>query len=52
MGFTYIYPAYWAPCSRKIDYKSHFLPQQHLTPDGVTRASNDFRSRRVIRFLN
>ncbi|TAK49292.1 MAG: arginyltransferase [Xanthobacteraceae bacterium] len=37
MGLAYVYLGYWIDGSRKMDYKSRFLPQQHLAPNGWTR---------------
>jgi arginyl-tRNA--protein-N-Asp/Glu arginylyltransferase len=37
MGLTYVYLGYWVRDSRKMDYKSRFLPQERLTPDGWAR---------------
>jgi arginine-tRNA-protein transferase len=37
MGLTYVYLGYWVRGSRKMDYKSRFLPQERLTPDGWAR---------------
>jgi arginyl-tRNA--protein-N-Asp/Glu arginylyltransferase len=38
MGLAYVYLGYWVRGSRKMDYKSRFLPQERLMPDGWTRA--------------
>jgi arginyl-tRNA--protein-N-Asp/Glu arginylyltransferase len=38
MGLAYVYLGYWVQGSRKMDYKSRFLPQERLTPDGWARA--------------
>jgi len=38
MGLSYVYLGYWVRGSRKMDYKSRFLPQERLTPDGWARA--------------
>jgi len=38
MGLAYVYLGYWVRGSRKMDYKSRFLPQERLTPDGWMRA--------------
>ena len=37
MGLAYVYLGYWVRGSRKMDYKSRFLPQERLTPDGWAR---------------
>ena len=37
MGLPYVYLGYWVRGSRKMDYKSRFLPQERLTPDGWAR---------------
>ena len=37
MGLSYVYLGYWVRGSRKMDYKSRFLPQERLTPDGWSR---------------
>ncbi|HML08322.1 MAG TPA: arginyltransferase [Xanthobacteraceae bacterium] len=37
MGLAYVYLGYWVRGSRKMDYKSRFLPQERLTPDGWIR---------------
>ena len=37
MGLSYVYLGYWVRGSRKMDYKSRFLPQERLLPDGWTR---------------
>ncbi len=38
MGLAYVYLGYWVRGSRKMDYKSRFLPQERLMPEGWTRA--------------
>jgi leucyl-tRNA---protein transferase len=37
MGLSYVYLGYWVRGSRKMDYKSRFLPQERLMPDGWAR---------------
>jgi arginine-tRNA-protein transferase len=37
MGLAYVYLGYWVRGSGKMDYKSRFLPQELLTPDGWAR---------------
>jgi arginine-tRNA-protein transferase len=37
MGLPYVYLGYWIDGSRKMDYKSRFLPQQQLRPSGWER---------------
>jgi arginine-tRNA-protein transferase len=39
MGLDYVYLGYWVPKSRKMDYKSRFLPQERLTPTGWSRVA-------------
>jgi arginine-tRNA-protein transferase len=40
MGLSYVYLGYWVRGSRKMDYKSRFLPQERLTPDGWARVES------------
>lgn len=37
MGLPYVYLGYWVNGSKKMHYKSRFLPQQRLLPEGWTR---------------
>ena len=37
MDLAYVYLGYWVRGSRKMDYKSRFLPQERLMPDGWAR---------------
>jgi leucyl-tRNA---protein transferase len=37
MGLAYVYLGYWVRGSGKMDYKSRFLPQERLSPDGWAR---------------
>jgi arginine-tRNA-protein transferase len=37
MGLAYVYLGYWVSGSRKMDYKSRFLPQERLMPEGWVR---------------
>ena len=37
MGLPYVYLGYWVRGSRKMDYKSRFLPQERLMPDSWLR---------------
>jgi arginine-tRNA-protein transferase len=37
MGLDYVYLGYWVRTSRKMDYKSRFLPQERLMPEGWRR---------------
>lgn len=37
LGLPYVYLGYWIDGSRKMDYKSRFLPQQQLRPAGWER---------------
>jgi arginine-tRNA-protein transferase len=37
INLPYVYLGYWVRGSSKMDYKSRFLPQERLLPDGWTR---------------
>ncbi|MEM8877790.1 MAG: arginyltransferase [Pseudomonadota bacterium] len=37
LGLPYVYLGYWVEGSRKMDYKIHFKPQEHLLQGGWTR---------------
>ena len=37
-GLPYVYMGYWVDGSRKMDYKTRFQPQEHLTLSGWQRA--------------
>ncbi|MEM7215995.1 MAG: arginyltransferase [Pseudomonadota bacterium] len=37
MGLPYVYMGYWVEGSRKMDYKTRFHPQEHLTMSGWKR---------------
>jgi len=37
LGLPHVYLGYWVKGSRKMDYKTKFLPQQHLMPRGWER---------------
>jgi arginine-tRNA-protein transferase len=37
MGLAYVYLGYWVRGSCKMDYKSRFLPQERLMPEGWAR---------------
>jgi arginine-tRNA-protein transferase len=40
MGLPYVYLGYWVEGSRKMDYKSRFLPQERLLLRGWTRVES------------
>ena len=37
LGLPHVYLGYWVQGSRKMDYKTRFQPQEHLTPRGWER---------------
>ena len=37
LGLAYVYLGYWVRGSGKMDYKSRFLPQERLMPEGWAR---------------
>lgn len=41
LGLSYVYLGYWVKGSQKMDYKSHYCPQEHLTPHGWTLADDN-----------
>ena len=43
LGLSYLYLGYWVQGSRKMNYKSRFLPQERLTADGWVKATNSDR---------
>lgn len=38
LGLPYVYLGYWIAGSQKMDYKTKFMPQEHLTQQGWRRA--------------
>jgi arginine-tRNA-protein transferase len=38
LGLEHLYLGYWVEGSRKMDYKSRFLPQERLGMDGWARS--------------
>ena len=40
LGLSYLYLGYWVQGSRKMNYKSRFLPQERLTADGWIKATS------------
>jgi arginine-tRNA-protein transferase len=41
MGLAYVYLGYWVRGSGKMDYKSRFLPQERLMPEGWARVESN-----------
>jgi arginine-tRNA-protein transferase len=41
MGLAYVYLGYWVRGSGKMDYKSRFLPQERLMPEGWARVEEN-----------
>lgn len=41
MGLPYVYLGYWIEGSHKMRYKSRFMPQERLTPQGWARAPGE-----------
>ena len=39
LGLPYVYLGYWIEGSRKMGYKTRFLPQEHLGQNGWMRSS-------------
>jgi arginine-tRNA-protein transferase len=46
MGLDYVYLGYWVRGSRKMHYKSRFLPQERLMPEGWRRADGESEARK------
>ena len=44
LGLPFLYLGYWIAGSRKMSYKTRFLPQQHLTENGWVDAGIEGRS--------
>ena len=38
LGLPYVYLGYWIEGSRKMQYKTRFQPQEHLTSEGWVRS--------------
>lgn len=42
LGLPYVYLGYWIEGSRKMQYKTRFRPQEHLTPEGWVRLPDQY----------
>jgi arginine-tRNA-protein transferase len=42
LGLPFVYLGYWVKGSRKMDYKTKFVPQEHLLARGWTRFDGDY----------
>jgi leucyl-tRNA---protein transferase len=46
-GLPYVYLGYWVEGSRKMEYKTRYLPQEHLLHQGWTRFDGTYADRPV-----